>query len=97
MKIHWVCFPAGFYLKPWRAPNCKHIWFWGFWTFDFRPKNFIPSPQDWTDEKVAQLLFKLGFPYGVSTGIHDGETRGYGELDANGFWQFELTKFKPRW
>ena len=24
----------------------------------------------------------------ISTGIHDGPTIGYGELDSNGYWEF---------
>jgi len=39
---------------------------------------------------IAKILYYLGFKYNTSTGIHGGLTRGYGKLDHNGFWQFEL-------
>lgn len=39
---------------------------------------------------VARVLRLLGFRPGYSTGIHDGLTCGYGELDTNGFWQYPL-------
>ena len=39
---------------------------------------------------IATVLFKLGFKYKTSTGIHGGLTWGYGDLDSNGFWQFPL-------
>jgi len=39
---------------------------------------------------IAKLLYFLGFKYSCSTDIAGSTTRGYGKLDANGFWQFQL-------
>lgn len=39
---------------------------------------------------IAKLLFRLGFKYCVSTDIAGNTTKGYGKLDNNGFWQYQL-------
>jgi hypothetical protein len=39
---------------------------------------------------IAKILYFLGFKYKVSTDIGGSTTRGYGKLDPNGFWQFQL-------
>ena len=39
---------------------------------------------------VAKVLENCGVRPGCSTGIDDRLTRGYGRLDANGFWEFPL-------
>lgn len=33
----------------------------------------------------------------TSTGIHGGLTRGYGELDDNGFWEHPCPHSQPQW
>jgi hypothetical protein len=38
----------------------------------------------------AACRYMDGEQCGVSTGIHGGETRGYGALDANGFWEYQI-------
>lgn len=40
--------------------------------------------------KIAILLYLLGFKPLYSTDIAGNTTRGYGELDANGFWAYQL-------
>ena len=39
---------------------------------------------------IATILYHLGFKYCVSTGIHGDTTYGYGELDDNGFWEYNI-------
>lgn len=43
--------------------------------------------------RTAIDRFFNGEPYGVSTGVHDKLTYGYGKLDSNGFWEYEI----PSW
>ena len=42
------------------------------------------------NKTIAKMLYYLGFKYCTSTNIAGGLTRGYGKLDTNGFWQFQL-------
>jgi len=39
---------------------------------------------------IAKILYCLGFKYKISTDIGGSLTRGYGKLDACGYWQFQL-------
>lgn len=39
---------------------------------------------------IALLLKILGFKPNFSTGIHGGETCGYGKLNHNGYWEYEI-------
>lgn len=39
---------------------------------------------------IGHMLYFLGFQYGISTGLGGELTRGYGRLDANGYWQFPI-------
>lgn len=38
-----------------------------------------------------RLLYEC-YPHGISTGIDESTTYGYGELDANGFWEFPINE-----
>lgn len=42
------------------------------------------------DQRIAFERFLDGEEYGISTNIADIITMGYGTLDQNGFWEFEL-------
>jgi len=44
-------------------------------------------------ELIAFILFKFGFKYGVSTGIHGLTTYGYGKLSDSGFWEYEINPY----
>ena len=44
--------------------------------------------------KIAQRLLYMCFPMGTSTG--EKTTHGFGNLDANGFWEFPLTTYDIR-
>ena len=46
--------------------------------------------RDEQNEIIALLFFILGFPPDCSTGICGSLTRGYGKLDHNGYWEFQL-------
>ena len=39
---------------------------------------------------IAGALRLMGVPPCWSTGIHEGATAGYGELDQYGFWEYPL-------
>lgn len=39
---------------------------------------------------IAKILNWLGFKPKYSTDIAGNTTKGYGKLDDNGFWQFQL-------
>jgi hypothetical protein len=39
---------------------------------------------------MAKVFHAMGIKYGISMGIDDKITRGYGELDENGFWEYPL-------
>jgi hypothetical protein len=72
--------------------------FWGIWSGVFlalamyvlvckikdRPKLYHTSNQ------IAAILYWLFIPYGASTDIADNRSYGYGKLDYNGFWQYDL-------
>jgi hypothetical protein len=49
-----------------------------------------PTTEELVNEPVAKVLEACGVRPGCSTGIDDSLTRGYGRLDANGFWEFPL-------
>lgn len=40
--------------------------------------------------RAAEYYYNWGFKPTASTGIHGGLTLGYGKLDHNGYWQYEL-------
>lgn len=50
---------------------------------------------------VGAVLYAVGWPYNISSGIHGGITCGYGELDNNGFWQYpaprKVERMYERW
>ena len=51
----------------------------------------IGSTEDMVNRLVAQAMLAAGVKPGYSTAIDEVTiTRGYGELDANGFWEFPL-------
>lgn len=48
------------------------------------------DPEDLLNRITAAAMLAAGVKPGVSSGIHGYITRGYGRLDANGFWEFPL-------
>ena len=45
---------------------------------------------------IANLLYKLGFKPQHSWSIADYETIGYGKLDVNGHFDYEITSQLPK-
>lgn len=41
-------------------------------------------------EKLASKWYEANKKYGSSSGIHEGPTWGYGDIDNSGFWMFAL-------
>ena len=41
-------------------------------------------------EDIAVMMYERGDTLGVSTGIDESTTMGYGHLDNNGYWKFSL-------
>ena len=39
---------------------------------------------------IARLLYAIGISPWVSSGLCGSTTYGYGKLNANGYWQFDL-------
>lgn len=46
--------------------------------------------KEWLRERVARLLYLLGFKPCATTSIAGSIEYGYGRLDGNGWWQFTL-------
>lgn len=42
---------------------------------------------------IGLIRYRDGETVGVSTGIHEGLTFGYGQLDINGYWEFPVPTF----
>ncbi len=40
---------------------------------------------------IANTLFRLGFRYRASTSIADTTTFGYGQLDTNGYFEYDIS------
>jgi hypothetical protein len=41
-------------------------------------------------EDIAQFLFAVGVKPSYSSGLGEEITRGYGDLDMNGYWEYPL-------
>lgn len=48
-----------------------------------------------TASGIGRILYFLGFAFKTSTGICGSTTRGFGNLDANGYWQFPIYVKNP--
>ena len=46
--------------------------------------------KDEFNELIGLLLYVFGFQHRTSSGIDGGLTRGYGKLDDNGYWQYQI-------
>ena len=56
----------------------------------FRALHVRTEAQLADDKRHAKLLEANGVKFQCSTGIHGYITRGYGDLDEYGFWQYPL-------
>lgn len=55
-------------------------------------KEMIEELNEKEKHTIGQRLLYMCFPHAVSTGIHEKTTYGFGNLDANGFWEFPVTE-----